>query len=227
MKRLLALLMAVGMTATIASAQEVLSQNAVGYVKVDLEAGNLYLLRNDFESVDGSPMSIANVLDEQVPVGTIVTLFDEVAQSYLPGIGRGAFGWAVAASNVLERGGAFFVQMPASPPDPSYELFIMGEVPDANTPMNAVPGINMAGLPYPASIEWLDSVYSSELPVGSILTLWDVGTQSYLPGIGRGPFGWAAAATGLSIEPGEGFFVTIPTAESPIAFDETKPYVWP
>jgi hypothetical protein len=227
MKKLLALILAVGVTATVASAQEVLSQNAVGYVKVTAEEGNLYLLRNDFESVDGSPMSIENVLGEQVPAGTTVILFDESAQSYLPGIGRSQFGWAAAATNVLERGRAFFMSMPPSAPEPSYEVFIMGEVPDADTPLNLGPGLNMTGLPFPAVQAWLDTDMAAEAPAGATLVLWDTANQTYLPGIGKSQFGWAAAATGLEVEPGQAFFLILPPSASPVAFDEVKPYTWP
>ena len=228
MKKLIALMLAFGVTAGIADAQtQVLSQNAVGYVKIEAGQGNLYLLRNDFESVDGEPMSIANVLDDQVPAGSQVILYDEAGQQYLPSIGRTAFGWAPAASNVLARGASFFLRIPDNSPELSYDLFIMGEVPDDDTPLSFVPGLNMAGVPFPASMEWLDTEIAEELPPGSQLILWDPVGQSYVPSIGKTAFGWAGAATGLVIEPGQGFFIRLPDTAGVLSFDELKPYTWP
>lgn len=209
-----------------ANAQEVLSQNAVGYVKVEAERGNLYLLRNDFQPIDpGQPSSVANIFGEQVPANTVVTLFDEASQSYLPGIGKLRSGWAADATNIVDRGRGMFLRIPDAAPEPSYDVFIMGEVPDMDTPLDLVPGINMIGYAFPADRAWTNTSVAIEAPPNSVLTRWDPDAQEYLPGIGKLRSGaWGANP---DIKPGEGFFLTLPTAEDPVSFDEVKPYTWP
>ena len=55
MKRMVLVMLAVVVTGTLAFGQtQVLSRNAVGYVKVDAERGKFGLVRLDFESMDGS-----------------------------------------------------------------------------------------------------------------------------------------------------------------------------
>jgi hypothetical protein len=225
MNKILAGILAVSMTAGIVSAQDpVLSRNAVGYIKVQAQEGNLYLLRNDFESVDGTPMTVANVLGTQVPINTVVTLYNEENQVYLPGISRGVFGWPPAASNLLERGKAFFVRMP---PAAGAEIVIMGEVPSDDESLSLVPGLNMAGFPFPVSQSFTSTVLAAVLPINSTLTTWDAENQVWRAGITKGVFGWSVAANNLVLNPGEGYFVRIPSTSSPIEFNEVKPYVWP
>lgn len=227
-----ALIIALGLAfvgSAFAQTNTVLSRNAVGYVKVDLVASNkLHLIRNDFVGIGSSAVAISNTL-ATLPVGSKVLLFNESAQAYNPAITKTAFGWGPAGSNVLPRGVSFFLTTANSPTNvPSYPLYIMGEVPDAQTAPNtavSIPaGFGFKGYPYPVAQKWTNTALSVQLGLGAKVIPWDSSLQTYGSAITKTAFGWGPAGNALVLNPGQGFLIS---ASAPGSASEVKPYTWP
>ena len=226
MKKLLALTVAVGMFAGVANAAEVLSQNAVGYVKVEIEGGKLYLISNPFvglENVDGTH-SLTNMLDV-VPNETVVSIWDAAAQTY-NNFSRDFFGgWDSAAqTTTVSRADAMFIRVPAGAP--ADELILMGEVPDAeDTPQARLPGITFVGYPYPATTGFTDTELAINVPNETVVSAWDPDAGTYI-NFSKDFFGgWDSAAQAAEVEAGQAFVVRSP--EPMTDWDEVKPYTWP
>lgn len=232
MKTKLALILGAALLAGSAFAQtnQVLSKNAVGYVKVDLIASNkLHLIRNDFEPL-GAPIAISNAL-ASMPNGSQVILWDSQGQAYYPPIGKSQFGgWGASGSNVLPRGSAFYLRTPATATNvATFPLYIMGEVPDEvtapTTPRSVVIGLQLVGHTYPVETFWTNTALAQSLPIGSQIYTWNVGTQQYAAPIGKSQFGgWGAQGNALIVTPGQGFIVR---STNSFGYAEVKPYTWP
>ncbi|MCO5045841.1 MAG: hypothetical protein M9935_11315 [Kiritimatiellae bacterium] len=230
MKSKLAVLVGALLLAGSAYAQtnQVLSVNAVGYVKVDLIATNkIHMLRNDFVGLD-SPAVISNVL-ASLPVGTQVILWDKGAQAYRPAFNKTVIGFGANGTNPLPRGQGFIVRTPSSATNvATIPLYILGEVPDSvtasTTTTYVVNGINLEGYPYPVSTKWTNTALSAALPVGSQVVIWNPLSQSYAAAINKTVIGWGPSGNALSLNPGQGYFVRTSTN---VVVNQVKPYTWP
>ena len=225
MKKFVCLLVGVATMATVAMAQtSVLSQNAVGYVKVTIDAGDLALVRYDFEQIDGSDAVLSTVIGDQLPAGANAFVWDRAAKSWSVA-SKGARGWAPDA--VIARGDAIFLSVPAAAALPSYDVYLMGEVPGANnesdtTVIDNVEG-DAIGFPYPAALELGAMDATTQAGTGASVFLWDQVAQSWASPITKGARGWSANPT---IEPGQGFFI-VTALGTPVDVTEVKPYEWP
>ncbi len=230
MKSKLAVILGASLLAGSAFAQtnQVLSRNAVGYVKINLIASNkLHLVANTFEPL-GAPIAISNALNELPPFSSVY-LWDNGAQQYLPSIGKTAFGWGPGASNKLTRGRAFFIRTPSTATNvASFPIHLMGEVPDqitAPTTTTAVAvGLGLTAYTYPVATSWTNTALAKSLPIFSSIYVWDVSAQAYLPSMGKTVFGWSPAAKALVLQPGQGIIVQSTGTVSAV---EVKPYTWP
>lgn len=225
MKKLLSLVAAALVMGTMAYGQtNVLSQNAVGYVKVTVDAGDLALVRNDFVNIDGSPVTIPTLLGDQVPANSVAHVWDRVGGSYAS-VTKGGRGWPAGATNELMRGDAFFLQIPAAAAEASYDVYLLGEVPaDAEATVANIQ-VDAIGYPYPAAVNWTATTLSESMAASDTLHVWDQATQTYVS-ITKGGRGWPAAADTVVIEPGQAFWVET-AAATPADWTETKPYDWP
>jgi len=230
MKSKLAVLVGALLLAGSAYAQtnQVLSVNAVGYVKVDLVASNkLHLLANNFEPLS-APIAISNTF-ASMPVGTSIILWNSGAQAYEAPITRGLFGWPVAGTNTLKRGASYFLRTSSSGTNvATYPVYLMGEVPDSQTAPTSshttAVGLSFVGNSYPVIASWTNSAVAKAMPVGASVLTWDVAAQAYQAPITKGLFGWPVAGNLLMIQPGQGIIVR--TTNS-VAFSDVKPYTWP
>jgi hypothetical protein len=213
-------------------ANPVLSRNAVGYYRATVARDSFALLSNPFEPL-GAPMTPGNVLGSQVPIGTTVYLWDGTALKYnleaLSSNKASGVTWS-PNTNILKRGSAFWLKIPASAPASSYTMFIMGEVPDSYTAPNTTLGIkigpNLIGYPYPVDRVWSNVELSKIASIGD--TLYSFGTSGY-------------QINGLSYNKGSGLAWTFPTqvvetgrgywfmrnTPSALSWTEIKPYTWP
>lgn len=216
----LALLVA---SASFAQTNQVLSKNAVGYIKMDIPKG-LTLAQNPFIALS-SPIAISNTF-AGLPNSSKIAFWN--GSSYNT-INRGLSGWGTGGSNVLQRGYAFWVSVPTTAASNSYTVFIMGEVPDSvtapTTPVSAIPGLNLLGNPYPVADKWTNMPFAKSAPNNSKLALWPSGGSAYVT-YNRGLSGWGAA-TNVTIEPGQGFWVQYPVSFVATNFSVVKPYTWP
>jgi hypothetical protein len=216
-------------SAAFAQSNQVLSRNAVGYEKFTVTTNKLYLLRNDFVGL-GKSMSISNAIGDQLPANSQVILWDDSNQTYRAAINYTTLSkWGQRGTTELYRGMAFFIRTPASAPSNTYDVYIMGEVPDrftaSNTPMTSVLGLNPDGIPYPVSDKWTNSQYAKSLPNNSQLIIWNEANQTYNAAINKTALsGWGTIGNATVINPGQGFFVR---STNTVSFNEPKPYTWP
>lgn len=207
---------------------QVLSRNAVGYVKITAERGKLVLGRSDFESLDGSGgIAVSNLFGDQVPANTTVYLWDRVTASYksVTKLARG--GWGSAGSNRVQRGEGFWLKVPAAASNETYDVFLMGEVPDRYTaPTTTIPGLsgaNMLGYPYPVQVYWTNTVLAMTSPPNSSLFLWNPTSQAYQSYTKLARGGWGTGSN-IVLQPGQGFWFR---TTSSVSWVEIKPYTWP
>lgn len=230
MKKTVWIVMAGALIAAVAATAqtEVLSQNAVGYIKKTLPAGGKFVAM----SIPLDSMSNPNIVfgetsvAAEAPVNTFVYFWDTVGQSWIPG-GKSAKGWGPAeAGRVLQPGEGFLMKSPvASVTD--VDVTITGEVPSDATLSRGIPGNNAFGSlanPYPVDFTFGTSALASNAPVNSFVYFWDVGGQSWIPG-GKSAKGWGPAEEARKVEAGEGFLLRAPGGT--MTWDTLKPYTWP
>ena len=114
MKKLMSLMaLAVVASVVAASAQEVLSANAVGYVKRTIPAGKLQIVSIPFDNIasaDGTYKFGDTQIANDLPQGSSVMFWSEESQVWSGG-GKSAKGWAAAQSNkVVSAGEGFFIR---------------------------------------------------------------------------------------------------------------------
>lgn len=225
MKKLMSLVaLAVVGSVVAASAQEVLSANAVGYVKRTIPAGKLQIVSVPFDNIaseDGTYKFGETQIANDAPQGTSVMFWDAENQQWAVG-SKGGKGWGSYANKALAVGEPFFLQ---SASDEDVEVTAAGEVPSEAKLSRAYAGsdnLSFVSYPYPVDVKFGDTELSGQLPVGASVMFWDADAQQWAVG-SKGGKGWGAYAT-RDVEAGEGFFVKT-TDEG--AWEVTKPYTWP
>ena len=224
MKKVTAILLGtlIASSAALAQTNQVLSRNAVGYIKRTVPANGLDFVTLPFVNLSGSANTISNVFPAASNL-TQISLWnvgDQKYDTYLRSKGT----WGVAGSNVLARGAGFFIQTPVQ-----QEFFLMGEVPDRfsapTTTVTMVEGIVALGLGYPVDVQWSNTAAATSLPNLSQFSAWNKATTSYVTLV-KSKGGWGA--TPVTINPGDGFFVTKPSGTGgSLNWNQAKPYTWP
>ncbi|HMP00782.1 MAG TPA: hypothetical protein PKE26_16925, partial [Kiritimatiellia bacterium] len=203
----------------------VLSRNAVGYIKVPLAATNLYLLSNPFVPLDASGDIVTNMF-AALPNSVIVSIWDEGIQGYrnYSKTARGAWD-AAALTTRVARADAFFIRMPAN----TATLFMMGEVPDRftapTTTQSRVAGLTMLGFPYPVQTAFTGTPMAISAPPSSIISVWDPSINTYINYSKTARGAWDAGANAAVIQPGQGFVIRSTAAGN--SWNTVKPYTWP
>ena len=220
MRKALVLALGVALIAPLAFAQtNVLSQNAVGYVKRTVNPGEFDYIQIPFVTIDGSTNKVSDVFGD-LPDGSNVLTWDPVGQTYIQS-SKSFFGWAPDVDLVLGQG--FFLQIPGTEAAP-VDVYLLGEVPSDATvdiPLVSGGGFAAVGVPYPAALTIETSGLDAALVSGDSVLVWDIVGQGYVQ-VSKSFFGWAPANTPLN--PGDGFFVQ---AAAGGTYTETKPYSWP
>jgi hypothetical protein len=209
MKKVTTILLGLLIASSAALAQtNVLSRNAVGYVKQSIPpGGKLQLVGDPWRNIDGTPRNATNVftLGGGIKAGAApnladsLILWDVVGQRYViygmkP---TGAFhlkaNWAGAASNIVMTPGiSVFVQTTAASLAPT-NLFTMGEVPGASNYVVGIAGsgssarpITFIANPYPVNmalntlINTNQGAYAAAAPnLADSIFVWDVVLQRY------------------------------------------------
>ncbi|MCP5489142.1 MAG: hypothetical protein H7A43_10910 [Verrucomicrobia bacterium] len=208
-----------------AQTNQVLSRNAVGYVKVEVDKGELALVRMDFENLQGVDNTVTNLIGDQLPSGSSVLLWDKVAQQYTAE-NKIRSGWS-PGTNVITRGTSMFLKPSATAASNTYTVFLMGEVPDRftapTTTVLGVTGLNPLGFPYPVQVAWTNTGLAKNSVSGDSLLVWDQNIQNYVA-YNRTRSGWGAGET-LVLQPGQGFWFRNVTSTQD--WSEVKPYTWP
>lgn len=225
MKRLIGVAAGLAMVAGLAQGQtNVLSQNAVGYVKINMDAGKFYLVSTQWLQIDGSPNTVNNVLGTQFADFSQAFTWNgssfNASHTLLPG---GTGNWTGGAT-AIEPGDGFWLTTGTS-----VEAFFLGEVPGANNgfDMNVVSGVTgfqILSNPYPVNIAWQSTDLADQLTDFSQLFQFDPDT-GFLPSVTKLPGGnWTSNPT---ISVGEGFWVRVGLGTGSIDWTETKPYTYP
>ena len=225
----IALVVLLALVCSIAYGQtQVLSRNAVGYVKILGEKGKLTLGRSDFEAMDSAGgIQVSNMFGDQLPDNTILYLWNREAAAYKTIAKAPRSGWAAAGTTRVARGQGFWIRVSGAAASNEYPVYIMGEVPDRltspTTTVTGISGLNMFGFPYPVQGLWTNTDIALKAPVNSILYLWDQSNQAYKTYAKAPRSGWTTA-TNLVLYPGQGFWL-----RNTGTFDwaESKPYTWP
>ena len=210
-----------------ASAQEVLSANAVGYIKKTLPANaKLIALSVPLNSMTEATIVFGRTsVAQEAPVGSSVSFWDPTLQKWSGG-GKSTKGWQAAESNrVLVAGEAFFLKGAAG--DVDREVTITGEVPEDATLARAIPGNNNLGTignPYPVDFKFGASTLAQNATVGSTVSFWDSALQKWSGG-GKSTKGWQAAESNRVVLAAEGFFLR--EAGTVTSWTNAKPYTWP
>ncbi len=224
MKKILlasALVLAIAVSAAVA--QEVLSQNAVGYIKVNLPANKFVSVAQPLNNMGKAENKFGETsIAQELPQGSTVFFWDTVAQGWGGG-GKSGKGWAPGQSNkVIAAGEGFFIKSPQDG-----EVTITGEVPDEPSLDRVIPGNKAFGSlanPYPVDFKFGESDVAKNASQGSTVFFWDLAAQGWGGG-GKSGKGWAPGQSNRVVAAGEGFFLK--EAEGVTTITTVKPYTWP
>ena len=227
MKKLMSLVaLAVVGSVVAASAQEVLSANAVGYVKRTVPAGKLQIVSIPFDNIaseDGSYKFGETQIANDLPQGSRVMFWDDASQGWSGG-SKSAKGWSAGEANhVIVPGEAFFVLNNTSG---DLDVTAAGEVPsDEKIPraFNGGTALSIVAAPYPVDVRFGDTEIAQQLPQGSRVMFWDDVAQGWSGG-SKSAKGWSAGEANHVVVAGEGFFVRTDAEGS---WEAVKPYTWP
>lgn len=239
MRKLTLVLIILAMGAMLAHA-EVLSKNAVGYVKVEVEPGELAIIAQPFLPIDPlEDPTPSLVFGGSLPVDSRLFIWDGLEyqlETFQEQIGPPP-GFIVTTNwfpntALLEPGKAFWIRIPAGAPE-AQDVFVMGEVPDFDeTDVYLIEGLAMVAFPYPAEMRVEDTVMGQNAQLDDRIFIWDIETQeyslvTYQEQIGPPPgfivtTNWFPAD--VVIPAGAGFWYRAGSASIPT---ELKPYTWP
>ena len=227
MKKKMLIAAAVALTAcVVALAQsEVLSQNAVGYVKKSVpSAGGLAIIGHPLNSMETANIIFTNTsIAGEMPMGSKAFFWSGTSWQSSE---KKTKGWSDAGvGKTVAVGESFFLQTPSTQAVP-VAVTIAGEVPDDLTlPVTITGASNLVAVanPYPIDIVFTNTSLASNLVQGSKAFFWSgVSWQSSE----KKAKGWSDAGVGKNLAAGEGFFVQTPDPAG-LTWNETKPYTWP
>lgn len=209
-----------------ASAQtEVLSGNAVGYIKVDIGT-DLTMINMPFDDMSSVPVMFTNAIGTQVS-GVGAVLYDWNGLSWDEYTWKTKGGWVDAESVILVPGKAYFLKRPTSWAGTS-NVTLTGEVPMATNTPRTVTGsgnLNTVGFSYPVTIPFTNTVLAVEgAGAGAVLYAWNGLSWDEFNWKTKG--GWVDAAR-VNLEPGVGYFFKAPTASPGFTWSQVRPYTWP
>lgn len=251
MKKVLLAVMVLAIGATMAHAQvtQVLSQNAVGYVKVDVRSNGYALASVPFFDLEDAEYTIPEVIGDQLTGGNNFGVADNIIKwdaasgGYIifwknpSGVWQ-RFPITGEATNTLSPGEGFWIKNAHAS---NQTVYLMGEVPDASTaPSNniqLVEGFQFASFPYPAEIaitnlNLSNSYGGNNFGVSDQIIKWDNTSQAYTIYWKKGSDGkWyrfpLATPTTDTLKPGEGAWYKRYTGQGGFVWTEEKPYTWP
>lgn len=209
-----------------ASAQEVLSGNAVGYIKKTLPAsGKLIALSAPLNSMTDAQIIFGRTsVAAEAPQDSVVYFWDPTLQKWNPST-KSSKGWGAISNRVIASGEAFFLK--GNPLDlVDREVTITGEVPSDATLARSLPGGNALGTvgnPYPVDFKFGDSDLAKNATQDSVVYFWDPALQKWNPAT-KSSKGWGAISNRIVLA-AEGFFMK--ESGTVTTWTNAKPYTWP
>ena len=230
MKKSLWIAMGAALVASVvaALAQEVLSANAIGYIKRELPAGGkLITVAVPLYNTTAANNVFSNLsIASEAPVNSEASFWSPGQRKWVGGAKSGK-GWAsVVASQIVDSAEFFFIKGPATSTVPT-QITIAGEVPtDASLVRGFTGSSNLTAMAnaYPADFLFTNSTLATRASVNSEVSFWDVANQKWIGGAKSGK-GWAAIVATQRVTATEGFFLK--EAGAVTTWTNTKPYTWP
>ena len=248
MKRIaVGVLAAVVLLGSIAIAQQtnVLSRNAVGYVRIDCPSNSYTMAAVNFIGLVDN--DISTIFGDQLTGFHNISLSDEVViwngssyDRYWKPAPLGGSTWVkypeiVETTNTIEPGQGFWL---INKQATNQSLYLMGEVPDQYTmPTNELPvyeGYNQLSYSFPVEVaitnlNFSSAVQGSNKNAADNIILWDNASKEYVL-YWYAPPGWVKDGTVIETEdtipPGTAFWYVRRT-NSTMDWIESKPYTWP
>ena len=211
-----------------ASAQEVLSANAVGYIKRTVKAGGKL---ETFSLSLNNMNEISNVFGrtsvaQDSPRNSTVYFWDGLQWVGGP---KGMSGWGVWSNRVVLPGEGFFIKSPATS-TVDIAITITGEVPEDSSFQRGITGssnITLVANPYPVDFVFGSSPLATGAVRNSTVSFWDItqneGNGAWVGGP-KGMAGWGVWS-GRVVQAGEAF--AFKEAGSSRIWESAKPYTWP
>ena len=221
---------ALALAVVAATAQEVLSANAVGYIKRTVPAnGGLEVISYALNPMPYSGITYFTntAVASEMPNGSVAYFWNPATQRWLGSqkSGKGVWGPEALAKTLLP-GEMFFLKTPAG--SAAVDVTITGEVPDDETLERAVigSGNNAAlGNPYPVDMAFTNLDVAKRAANGSVAYFWNPGTGRWLGSQKSGKGVWGPEALAKTVLAGEGFFLK--DLNPPSVWTNVKPYTWP
>ena len=227
----IAMVGALAVSVVAASAQEVLSANAVGYIKKTMPAnGGLTMVSIPLDSMtEASNVFGRTSIAQEAPQGSSVFFWND-NQTWTIGT-KGLKGWQAGHSNrVVAAGESFFLKSPTNAVDPT-DVTITGEVPPTiGQPILSKSVLGLGNLstlanPYPVDFIFGQSQVAKDAAQGSQVFFWNT-DQTWTIGT-KGIKGWQAGHSNRVVSAGEGFFLKASNATSFAWTEPVAPYTWP
>jgi hypothetical protein len=199
----------------------VTGRNAVGYIKATIPRGNLMMIQTPFENLNGSGRYVVGeLLGSSLPRGTTAYIWNRDLQQYKSE--SFTTRW-IPGTNTFSRGVGVYVKIPATASLNSYDIVMMGEVPDRITAptssMSIVRGLQMMGFMYPVAIPLTNIALATTAKRGDTIYYWKTnqswGSEGFVTRWIPGTF---------VLEPGQACYYETTNAT---VWTETKPYTWP
>jgi len=214
----------------VASAAEVLSANAVGYIKRTIPAdGDLNVVCYSLNPMDAGGVTLftnTSVAAEMVNYSAAF-FWDDITQRWIGSQKSGKGVWdGVGPTKELLPGEMFFLKTPAG--GVAQDVTVTGEVPVDDTLDRAIVGNNAIaaiGNPYPVDMAFTNLDVAINAANYSAAFFWDSGTQRWLGSQKSGKGVWDGLAPTKTVLAGEGFFMKDAGAGS--VWTNSKPYTWP
>ena len=240
MKKLIACAM---MAALVSGAvwAEVYSQNAVGYVRIEVPAGGLSMVSSPFANIDGTDQTLSDMFSD-VPDGSRVFAYDagetQQYKSYNFFDGAGWFQrvdqeWVEADDVVIQRGQGVWLRNASGS---VLSSFIMGQVPGTSTfpeeDITIFPGLNMITVAYPVEIDMNTLTEELASTDGDRIFKWDAEAGGYKTAAFFAGAGWFDRVDGewvessMTIAPGQAIWYRS-VADSSVSWTNKPGYDWP
>lgn len=227
----IAIIGALAVSVVAASAQtEVLSANAVGYIKRTVPAnGGIEVIAYSLNPMpySGVTMFTNTSVAAEMPNYSAAFFWNPITQRWITAQKSGKGVWAVEALNKqLLPGEMFFLKSPAG--SPAIDVTITGEVPEEGTLERAVVGGNAIaalGNPYPVDVAFTNTSLAKNAANYSAAFFWNPTTGRWITAQKSGKGVWAVEALNKTIQAGEGFFMK--DINPSYVWTNTRPYTWP
>lgn len=208
------------------AADEVLSKNAVGYIKVSVEADTYALIGGSFiPMTTNSVFTVKDVLgDTGFPPNTKVQAWNPVELKYDTSIFyNDEYGWYPEVS--IDPAQGFWVK----PLGQAHDFYFMGEVPAEDVSFSALEGYQIVTFPFPVAISVTNTAFDTMTNIQDKILVQKEDGSGYFTYIKyQAPYGWVSTDDGapadLTFVPGKAVWYK---STSDVNWVETKPYAWP